>query len=66
MPKTTPENAETVTLLRDHEHRGILHPAGSQITIRPDQRKLLEKAGYIDPRTPYPSTPADLPAFDGQ
>jgi hypothetical protein len=62
MAKTAPDATETVRLLREHEHRGIVCPAGSSIEIRASQRPLLERTGYIDPLTPYPRTPAELEA----
>lgn len=60
MTKMTTETTETVTLLRDHLHRGIVRPAGSQITVRPDQRQRLERNGYVEPRNPYPRGPGDV------
>lgn len=42
------QKTETVTLIRDHEHRGMWLPAGSKIDVRPDQKMRLARNGYID------------------
>lgn len=52
---------ETVTLIRDHEHRGIYCPAGSKIDVRPDQKMRLARGGYINVGGPVNiSGPQDL------
>lgn len=57
MPTPT---TETVTLLRDLEHRGEVRKAGEAIEIRSDLRARLERNGYIEPRLAFPRTPEDV------
>lgn len=38
---------ETVTLKKEHKHRGEKHQPGDKIDVRPDQKKRLEDRGKI-------------------
>jgi len=36
-----------VTLLDEHEHKGVLHVKGSKITVTEDQAKWLKALGKV-------------------
>lgn len=44
--------AERVTrkLAKEHKHRGVLYPAGSEIELLPHQAERLEERGKLTPQ----------------
>ena len=47
-----------VTLAAEHTHRGIVYPAGTEITLRTDQAARLYRAGKLARKPDIPELKA--------